>query len=271
MVQPMSLTAAEARPRRTLTPVGPKRGFPTPFTMAFQPIVDVDAGEVFAYEALVRGVGGEPASHVLRAVTVANRGEFDRDCRARAMILAKRLGMVQSRACLSINMLPQSVGDPGHGIEHTVAAATATGFPIDRIIFELTEHERLDIALLGRILRTHRRYGFRTAIDDFGAGHSGLTLLAAFQPDIVKLDMALIREIDASRVKQVMVGSIVRMCADLGVALVAEGIETVAEYATLRDLGVTLMQGYLLARPAFEALPTPLLPGGKRFRRILQS
>ncbi|MEO6338766.1 MAG: EAL domain-containing protein [Caulobacteraceae bacterium] len=229
--------------------------------MAFQPIVDVDRGAVFAYEALVRGTGGEGAAHVLGAVNRANRGLFDRDCRIRAIQLAQRLGAVEAGASLSINMMPTSVGDPANGIQHTIAAADEAGFPAQRIIFEFTEHEPLDIELVRRIIRTHRKWGFRTAIDDFGAGHSGLTLLAELQPDIVKLDMALIHHIDTSRVKQVIVGSITRMCEDLGLVVVAEGIETDGEFATLRDLGVRLMQGFLLAMPAFEALPIPILPG----------
>lgn len=238
----------------------PAEGFPLDFTMAFQPIVDVDAARVFAYEALVRGVGGEGAGHILNAVGPDNRGVFDRTCRIRAIELAQRLGAVEAGASLSINMMPTSIGDPVNGIEHTVAAADAAAFPAERIIFEFTEHEPLEIELVRRIMRTHRKWGFRTAIDDFGAGHSGLTLLAELQPDIVKLDMALVRGIDVSRVKQVIVGSIARMCDDLGLVVIAEGIETGDEFAALRHLGVHLMQGFLLAPPAFEALPVPTLP-----------
>ncbi|MFX4505165.1 EAL domain-containing protein, partial [Acinetobacter baumannii] len=92
------------------------------------------------------------------------------------------------------------------------------------------------------ILRAYRAMGFRTAIDDFGAGYSGLSLLSRFQPDVVKLDMALIRCIDTERVKRTMVAHLVRLAADLDVTVVAEGIETVGEYETLRELGVALFQ-----------------------------
>ena len=121
--------------------------------------------------------------------------------------------------------------------------------------------ERLDTDHILHILRSYRAMGFQTAIDDFGAGYAGLGLLTKFQPDIVKLDMDLIRDIDTSTVKQTIVGSTLRMLRDLGVTPLCEGVETVGEYDVLRSLGVDLMQGYLLAKPALAALATPALPG----------
>ncbi len=99
--------------------------------------------------------------------------------------------------------------------------------------------------------------GFRTAIDDFGAGYAGLNLLAAFQPDLVKLDMALVRGIDADRARRTIVDHVVRMCVELGIAVVGEGVETRDEAAALRDLGIDLQQGYLYARPQLGMLPEP--------------
>ncbi len=103
-------------------------------------------------------------------------------------------------------------------------------------------------------LRSYRAMGFKTAIDDFGAGYAGLGLLSLFQPDIVKLDMALVRDIDTNTVKRTIVRNTLNMLRDLGIQPVCEGIETLAEHDVLRDLGVDLMQGYLLAKPALEAL-----------------
>ena len=110
-------------------------------------------------------------------------------------------------------------------------------------------------------LRSYRAMGFKTAIDDFGAGFAGLGLLSKFQPDIVKLDMALIRGIDIDRVKRVIVSNTLNMLRDLGVEPVCEGVETLGEYAVLRDLGVSLMQGYLLGRPMIEGLSSVSWPG----------
>lgn len=229
--------------------------------MAYQPIVDA-AGGVFAYEALVRGEDGSGAMNVLRHVTEQNRYAFDQDARAVAIYLAARLGLTRpgETALLSVNFLPNAVGDPAVSIRSTLKAAEAVGLPTRRILFEFTEHEPIDPGHLQAILRAYRAMGFRTAIDDFGAGYSGLSLLSRFQPDVVKLDMALIRCIDTERVKRTMVAHLVRLAADLDVKVVAEGIETVGEYETLRELGVALFQGYLFARPGFEALPQPAFP-----------
>lgn len=230
-------------------------GFDLPITMAFQPIVDISAGSVFAYEALVRGRGGLGAGEVLAQVSAHNRYAFDQQCRTTAIDLAAKLGLADHGACLSINFLPNAVYEPRACIRATLAAAVRSGFPLNRIIFEFTEEESIDTAHLLHILRSYRAMGFRTAIDDFGAGYAGLGLLSEFQPDIVKLDMALIRGIDTDRVKQKIVRNILNMLRDLDIAPVCEGIETFGEYEALRDLGVSLMQGYLLARPEVEALP----------------
>ena len=236
-------------------------GFDVPITMAFQPILDVGAGTVFAHEALVRGLAGEGAGVILAQVSESNRYAFDQQCRVKAIELAAELKMADQGANLSINFLPNAVYEPRACIRLTLAAAMRTGFPINRIIFEFTEVERLDTDHILHILRSYRAMGFQTAIDDFGAGYAGLGLLSKFQPDIVKLDMDLIRDIDTSTVKQTIVASTLRMLRDLGVTPLCEGVETVGEYDVLRHLGVDLMQGYLLAKPALAALTTPVWPG----------
>ena len=100
-----------------------------------------------------------------------------------------------------------------------------------------------------------------TAIDDFGAGYAGLNLLADFQPDLIKLDMQLIRDIDQDSVRQILVEAALQMCRKLNILVIAEGIESLGELQALRDMGVELFQGYLLAKPEFEALPAVHLPG----------
>ncbi|MDO9337336.1 MAG: EAL domain-containing protein [Caulobacter sp.] len=230
-------------------------GFELPITMAFQPIVDVRSETVFAYEALVRGQDGRGAGAVLAEVSPENRYAFDQQCRTTAIEEAAGLDLAADGANLSINFLPNAVYEPKACIRLTLAAAMRTGFPLNRIIFEFTEDESVDAHHLLNILRTYRSMGFKTAIDDFGAGYAGLGLLSLFQPDIVKLDMALIRGIDRDRVKRTIVGHTLAMLRDLGIEPVCEGIETVDEHDALRDLGVSLMQGYLLAKPQTAALP----------------
>lgn len=223
--------------------------------MAFQPIVDVERRTVFAYEALVRGARGESAGQVIAAIKPDELYTFDQTCRVLAIATAQRLGM---DAYLSINFMPNAVYEPATCIRLTLAAAHKVGFPADRLIFELTESEKIrDPAHALRIIRDYQQRGFLTAIDDFGAGYSGLNLLADFQPHIVKLDMALTRDIDRDAVRRAIVGGVVGTCQALGCRVVAEGIETPGELLSLRQVGVSLFQGYLLARPALEALPEP--------------
>lgn len=224
--------------------------------MAFQPIVDVVAGTPFAYEALVRGPAGESAASVLARVSEANRYAFDQQCRVKAIETAVRAGILATGARLSINFLPNAVYSPAACIQLTLRTARATSLPTDRLVFEFTENEEMtDPAHVANIVATYRKMGFGTALDDFGAGHAGLNLLARFQPDIIKLDMELIRGIDASLPRRMIVAAVVRLCVDLGITVIAEGIETAAELDTLRAMGVRYIQGYHFAGPAFEALP----------------
>lgn len=220
------------------------------FSYAFQPIVDIRARRVFAHEALIRGVGGESALSVLERVTPANRYQFDQACRVRAIKTASGVG-VQSR--LSINFLPNAIYRPEVCIKTTLQAAETYGFPIEKIIFETVEGERIDDGKwLAEVFREYQRIGFSTAIDDFGAGYAGLNLLADFQPDLIKLDMGLIRDIDKRKTNRVIVAAVVGICAELGIRVIAEGVETRDELLCLQDIGIELIQGYLLSKPLFE-------------------
>ncbi|MDZ5650515.1 EAL domain-containing protein [Nitrospirillum sp. BR 11828] len=227
--------------------------------MAFQPIVDVAARTVFAYEALVRGVNGEGAGTVLSAVDADNRYAFDQACRVKAIELAAALGLPATGARLSINFMPAAVYRPENCLRTTVQTSNAVGMPLDRLMFEVTENEPVnDPAHLLGIFQEYRRRGFLAAIDDFGAGYAGLTLLAKFQPDILKIDMELTRDVSNRPVSRTIVAAIVQVCQTLGITVVAEGVETEDELATLRAMGITLFQGYLFGRPAFQALDKPV-------------
>jgi EAL domain-containing protein (putative c-di-GMP-specific phosphodiesterase class I) len=237
--------------------------------MAFQPIVDVVTETVFAYEALVRGPAGESAAEILTRVTPLNRYAFDQSCRVRAISLAAALGLPATGARLSINFISGAVYSAAACIRPTLAVAKSAGFPPGRLIFELTETEQVsDFAHLDSIVAEYRRHGFKMAIDDFGAGYAGLTLLANFCADIIKIDMELVRGIAERPVALAIVKSIVELAKTLGCDLIAEGVETIDEFSALRACGIRLMQGYLLARPAFEALPAFVVPHVARRRRL---
>ena len=238
---------------------------------AFQPIIDVVSGDVFAYEALVRGANGEPAAEVLNRVSDENRYAFDQQCRVTAIRDAVAAGILKTNAKLSINFMPNAVYQPSACIQLTLRTAREVGFPSDRLMFEFTENEKANPDHLKSIVRAYRELGFTTAIDDFGAGHSGLGLLANFQTDVIKLDMDLIRGIDSNSAKRAIVEAMMGLCRRLGIRVIAEGIETDAELKTVRLLGVRLAQGYLLGRPAMGQLSAfpPLFNQGLGERRRL--
>lgn len=232
--------------------------FPGKIAMAFQPIVSAADGSIFAYEALVRGENGEGAGTVLSRVTEENRYAFDQACRRTAIGSAASLGLADLGARLSINFMPNAVYKAEACIRLTLETARETGFPLSSIIFEFTEDEMIrDTGHVKDIVRAYQSYGFLTALDDFGAGYAGLGLLANFQTDIVKLDMDLVRNVDTDRARRAIVRGIVLMAKDLGITLIAEGIETAGEHAALCDLGIDHLQGYVIARPGFMSLPVP--------------
>jgi len=222
-----------------------------PFTMAFQPIVDIVARRIVSHEALVRGPNGEGAGFVLARVNRENRYAFDQSCRVKAIELASRLGFEGN---LSINFLPNAVYAPESCIRTTLEASARAGFPLNRITFEVVEQEDLaDIGHLRKILAAYQNYGFRIALDDFGTAYSGLFRLAELKPDIVKLDRALIQGCDTDSARREIIASMVTLCGRLGVKLVLEGVETAGELAALREAGARYTQGFYFARPAFEA------------------
>jgi EAL domain-containing protein (putative c-di-GMP-specific phosphodiesterase class I) len=224
------------------------------FTMAFQPIIDAVKKEVYAYEALVRGLNGEGALSILAGVQHEYRYDFDQACRIKALCIGQKL-KVATR--LAINFLPNALNQAENCLRTTLLAARHYEFPLNRIVFELTEGERVaDMDHVGTVIRECQQLGLHIAIDDFGAGHSGLNLLADLHPDIIKLDTGLCRGIDGSRARRAIVHGVMVVCQDMEIEVVAEGIESKAELAALGDLGVRYFQGYLFARPAVEQLPS---------------
>ena len=223
------------------------------FTMAFQPIINCQSNTIYGYEALVRGLNNESAFSIISQVNDDNRYAFDQLCRIKAIALASKLGI---NTMLSINFLPNAIYKPERCIRTTLEAAKKYNFPTTNIMFEFTEVEKIeDSSHVERVVSYYQELGFKTATDDFGSGYSGLNLLADFQTDIIKLDMALIRDIDKDTKRQTIVRNCLNMFEELNITALAEGIETVEEYHWLKNAGIDLMQGYLFAKPGFECLP----------------
>lgn len=235
------------------TPLNPSGNIGFEFSFAFQPIVDVRNRAIISYEALVRGPRGEPSASVFAQVPKNSFPIFDEVCRKKAIYLASRLRIPTQ---LNLNMTASSIYEVDMSITATFRASRQSGIPVENIIFEVVESESLvDRRNLLKYLQIIQDFGFKTAIDDFGAGHSGLKLIVKYQPNYIKLDRDLIRNIHQDYVKQSIFGGIRHICKNLSIDIVAEGVETANEFHWLQDAGVRLFQGYYFAKPAFEALP----------------
>jgi len=237
---------------------------PFDFTMAFQPIVDLEAGRIHSYEALVRGLQGESAGSVIGQVCDDLLYRFDQACRVKAIELASRLDM---REPLSINFMPNAVYEPEACIQATLEVCKRVGWPTERINFEITETELVqDRQHLRSIIDAYRAMGFTTALDDFGNGYANLDLLTDLRPDTLKLDRELVRNCDQDRRRQALVRAVIGLASELEIQLVAEGIEREEEALWLRDHGIYLQQGFFFARPALEALSPGLSSSLKALR-----
>ena len=222
--------------------------------MAFQPIIEWSSQSIVGYEALVRGSQDEGAATVLARINEHNKYYFDQACRVKAIETATRLGLSK---LLSINFMPNAVYNPETCIRATIEAADLYGFDIRNIMFEVTEGEQiLSHSHLLKIFQSYAARGFITAIDDFGAGFAHEDWLHSLKPRVLKLDMALIRDIDQSTEKQQRLQQILTQCALLGCKVLAEGVETAAELTYLAAQGIDWFQGYFFARPQLEVLQT---------------
>ncbi|MFY0989139.1 EAL domain-containing protein [Halomonas sp. C05BenzN] len=229
---------------------------PFDFSMAFQPIVDLAEARVTSHEALVRGPGGESAWSVLSQVTDDLLYRFDQACRVRAIEMASRLGM---REALSINFLPNAVYEPEACIQATLEVSRRVGWPTERIVFEITESERVsDRNHLKRIIDGYRSMGFATALDDFGNGYANLDLLTDLHPDRLKIDRELVMGCHQDPRRQALLRAVCLLADELGIQLIAEGVECREEALWLGRQGITRQQGFYYARPVTGGLATGL-------------
>ncbi|MDE8345306.1 MAG: EAL domain-containing protein [Acidocella sp.] len=220
------------------------------FSMAFQPIIDLEEQRIDSYEALVRGPAGEGAAFVLNQLNASNTYSFDQACRVKAIELAAALDMDRQ---LSINFLPNAVYEPRACIQATLEAATRTNFPRDRLTFEILESESIaDTPHLLSIIREYRKQGFKVALDDFGTGYSNLSRLAQLRPDILKVDRMLVQNCDTDSTRLAIVAGLIAIGKAIDVKIILEGVERAEEVAALKSVGARFIQGYYFARPTFE-------------------
>jgi EAL domain-containing protein (putative c-di-GMP-specific phosphodiesterase class I) len=215
--------------------------------MAYQPIVSVSERRIFAYEALVRPshpVLSNPGALIRAAEQLGRVHHLGRQLRGK--VAQQMTGSEAPATPVFVNL---------HGLDLTDDSLLSVDAPLTalarQVVLEITERACLDgVKDLDARIRRLRTLGFRIAIDDLGAGYSGLALFAQLQPDIVKIDMSLVRNIDQEPMKRRLVRSMISLCGEMAIKVVCEGVETAAERDTLIEIGADLIQGYFYARPA---------------------
>ena len=211
------------------------------FMAVFQPIVDMDTGETVGFESLTRFADGTPPDVRFAEADAAGRGlELEAACLAASVEAAREL---PAGTWLSLNVSPALVSAPSQ-LGPIIAAADR------RVVLEITEHVPVDdYPRLAQALRGLDG-DIRLAVDDAGAGYAGLKHILEIRPHIVKLDVALVRSVDTDIARQALIGSLISFATRTDATVLAEGVETAREFESLRQMGVTLGQGYLLGRPA---------------------
>lgn len=212
---------------------------------AFQPVVAWRGRIVYGYEALVRSAEpslATPAPLLEAAERLGRTRDLGRAIRS---AVAAEAGGAAGGVRFLVNLHPEDLGDPD-----LYAAGSPLSGIAGRVILELTEREPLDqVKDLRPRLAARRSMGYRIAMDDLGAGSAGLSALAQMEPDLVKLDVSLVRGLDALPTKERVVRSIVGLCWELGIVVIAEGVETPGERDAVAEAGCDLLPGYLFARP----------------------
>ena len=222
-------------------------------TFAFQPIVEPLTGKVSSFEALIRSPTGKSPEELFASIPTESLYAFDLETKMIALQQASRILRTDEK--ISINLFPGSLYTIPGSVALLVDNIRQTGLRPDQVIIEILETELITrIDDFHNSLKDIRAAGIMIAIDDFGSGYSRLSLLSKFQPDKIKLDRALIVDIHKNGIKQAMIASIVKYCEDMGIKLVAEGVEKKEEWCWLQSIGVKLFQGYLFARPCLNGI-----------------
>jgi EAL domain-containing protein (putative c-di-GMP-specific phosphodiesterase class I)/CheY-like chemotaxis protein len=213
--------------------------------MAYQPIVSCSGGPPYAYEALVRtdeSILSDPVDFFDAAERLNRLHELGRAIRRQ---VADTIAQFPASALVFVNVNPADLQDATLFAPESPLSAFGS-----RVVLEITERAALDqIPDVTACMMQLRAMGYRIAIDDLGAGYAGLTSFALLEPDVVKVDMSIVRGIDQSTTKQKLMGAIINLCRDLKIQMIAEGIETPCERDTIVGLGGDLCQGYLFAHP----------------------
>lgn len=222
----------------------------------YQPVVEVVERRVLGYEALSRvGAGRFENVEMLFRAAEANDAllPLERLCRRKALEALPPLGRDQ---CLFLNVEPDAIHDPHLVGEDFLSRLDAASLEPGQVVLELTEHSVVrDYAAFRRTLLHFRSLGFRLAMDDVGSGYAGLHAIAEIGPDFIKADMALVRGLHLNPIKRELLATMARFASNVGITLVAEGVESREELDELVGVGVRCAQGYLFAKPSQPPIP----------------
>jgi EAL domain-containing protein (putative c-di-GMP-specific phosphodiesterase class I) len=220
---------------------------------SYQPIVDTSTQTIIAYEALLRGAGNKSFADISQDISDVEWVNFDTNSRARAISTAASLDL---KVDLHLNYMARNNEDAMAAADTTLVTAWRNGIDPTRIVLEIDYDQLIgDIESFSAIINKYRGAGLRVCIDHFGAGRASLDLLEPMRPEMISLDLNLIRGIESNGPRQAIVRGMLQTCNDLGIDLIAKYVESEAEYRWLVEEGVDLMQGNYLAKAGFETLP----------------
>lgn len=228
------------------------------YTFAFQPIINAKEMRVAGYEALARGLSGELAEDILQQVPLQEIAAFDEDGHRKAIAMASRLKLTSE---LHLNVISKRMGKGLESIDSVLQTALFCGLDLNRIVLEIKHQTAImDPNALIAWLDPYRQKGVKICIDDFGSGYAGAAVLDHYQPDYVSLSRWIAQDIEGNGPRQAIVRGLKHTCDDLGIEIIAKGVETTGEFEWFRDEGIELFQGFLFARPGFECLPSFSMP-----------
>jgi EAL domain-containing protein (putative c-di-GMP-specific phosphodiesterase class I) len=218
----------------------------------YQPIVAIQNGQVFGYEALARGPRGTDWQSPAALFKVAEEHglAFELDCLCRKAALRDSSKWTGSKYKLFLNCLPSAIHDPSFSerrLRHTLESCGLT--PSD-LVLEVSEHESIkNFSIFRDTCERYRSFGIKIALDDTGAGYAGLEAVMQLAPDFIKVDISLVRSVNTDAGRRVLLQALQDISVVVGAKVIAEGIETEGELETLRKMGIPLGQGFLLGRP----------------------
>lgn len=225
--------------------------------VAFQPIVNVHTGVCLGVEALARHheQAGFPSVHALLDAAAEEGTLFRLELHLRRRAVERFVRLPgHERQLLFLNVDPRVSSMPDFTPGMTQPLLGEQGLPLGTVCFEIPEHQRFyDRTEDGDLLAQYRQQGYRVAVDDFGSGYAGLQLLYRLEPDYLKLDKFFVRAVDREPKKALFVSTVVSLAHTLGIQVIAEGVETEAEFRVCREIGCDYVQGFWVARPTLDA------------------